>query len=225
MRLVTRVGRLEIEERAAALQAVAAAEAALIAAEAAQQAWFDERPKKNPYGRQTQEIKVGGPTSWNLRAMRDAFKPAHDAALDWLAAVGRLRGIVLAFDADPAGEGPAVVAAVEALSSLRQALESALPLLRATSSTIEPMKPAVAAMITAIQAVDRVLDVEVVPSLLSGDPETSDRPDERVADRYRTSDDVAKSLRRARPAVLEPQDPEPVVEKGLLGALKRFLGR
>ena len=113
---------------------------------------------------------------------------------------------------------------VQQRQRLAEQVERALPTVRSQIALVSAVRGEVQGLLSAVQLVQRVEDVEIIPSVLSGRRTTSTQASDRVAERYKTSDDVARSLRMARPAELArpPKEPEP---QGLLGAFKKLFRR
>lgn len=90
--------------------------------------------------------------------------------------------------------------------------------LRSAAVFVPPLRTAMNGLLQHLEQQIHYEETRVFAELLGGSVEAEETP---IPNRYRTSDDVARALRRAGPA---PQ-PEPEPEKGLLsGLFKRWLG-
>ena len=92
------------------------------------------------------------------------------------------------------------------------------------SALVPPLQEALHPLLAQVEACTRVEDVELMPSILAGSRETSEQASPSISGRYRTSDDVARTLRQRLPEAPEPE-PKPAVKKrrGLYAGGRRKL--
>ena len=229
MRLAQRVQRLRDEEVADVLRRVGAVREALVATEKRQAEYFAAGTKSPDWlaaSRKTQPVDTQVAT-WNLKELRRAVEPALAAIEAWVAqGESAFFPQVIAWDrGDDDAPPDALAELVRARQEAAERLEAMMPPMRSQLAFVPPVRAEAQALLQAVQAVQRVEDVEIVPSVLSGRRTTSTQATGRVAERYKTSDDVARSLRMARPPELVnvPKEEEP--EPGFLGSLRRWLRR
>jgi hypothetical protein len=229
MRLSARIQQLQSQEAAEVSRALTRAREAMLAVEKKQAEYFGKnRGSSNDWLNQQKKAEVvrDDVAGWNLKEVRRAFDPAMNAIEAWL-----VNGSDVFFPAVRAwDEGDEDL--VESLPELvrvravaADSFETHKTTLRSQLAFIPPVRVEVNALFTAIRAQRRVEDVEIIPSVLSGKRETTTEAVGRVAERYKTSDDVAKSLRMARPPELarEPApEPEP---PSLMASLRNLFKR
>lgn len=147
---------------------------------------------------------------WNLRAVRQGWTPVRDALQAWLdhGESTYFPGIY-AWDAGRPDAHEELQAALEVRQKLSGSYFERVPRLRSTTAFVGPLKRPVASLAAAMDAAQRVDDVELAPAILSGQRETSNQATGRSADRYRTSTDVVRSLRQSRPPDADDQDAPP----------------
>jgi len=229
MRLSQRIRQLQAAEVVEVVEKLVAAREALEAAEAKQQAYFGKDTKPHDWlggGKKKEPEKRDDVASWNLRELRRAFEPMDEAVEAWLRdGSDQFFPAVVAWDDGDASLTEGFADLVKQRQTLAAALEATLPELRTQLLVVAPVRVAVHRLVSAVEAQQRVEDVEVMPAVLSGDRNTTSQATGRRAERYKTSDDVARSLRMARPSELErgpPPEPEP---EGLFASLKKkFFG-
>lgn len=229
MRLSRRIVQLRDEEVAEVVRRIAAVREVLVHTERRQAEYFAGGSKSGDWladSKKTQPVDVQV-ASWNLKELRKAVEPALAAIEEWVQqGDGEFFPAVTAWDEgdDEVTERLPELARERQVSAAR--MESFLPAMRSQIAFVPPVKAEVQPLLSALQAVQRVEDVEIVPSVLSGRRTTSTQATGRVAERYKTSDDVARSLRMARPAELarDPQEPEEA-PGGLFVAIKKWFTR
>jgi hypothetical protein len=226
MRLTQRVRQLTRGELSQVHNKLDDVLAAIDAAQQARDDHFSAGVKTDLFGDKKRAAGNPEAAQWNVKELRYAWKPVHEALEAWLD-----HGREVYFPTiegwsggDDDQLGP-LQTALHDRQALSQRFFELLPPLRAQANFIGPVKRPVAELVAAVEIVQRVDDVELVPSILTGQRETSQQATGRQADRYRTSDDVARSLREARPAEPEPESlpEERVKDRGWLGKLTGFL--
>lgn len=227
MRLSARIRLLQTTEVVDVVDKLAAAKLALEEADEQQQAYFGKNTKKNDWlGAKKNETpdKREEIASWNLKEVRWAFDPMVGALQAWLDhGSSTFFPAVIAWDEGDDSLAESLPELVETRQRLAAAFEKTLPPLRSQVLVVAPIRTALHRLSAAVDAQQRVEDVEVVPALLSGQRTTTNQATGRRAERYKTSDDVARSLRMSRPADLarEPKEPEPT---GLFASIKKLFG-
>ncbi len=225
MRLSQRIRQLQAAEVVEVAEKLVAAREALEAAEAKQQAYFGKSSKSQDWlggATKKEPEKRDEVASWNLRELRRAFEPMDEAVEAWLRdGSDHFFPAVVAWDDGDASLTEGFAEMVKQRQSLVAALDSTLPELRSQLLVVAPVRVAVHRLVNAVEAQQRVEDVEVMPAVLSGERNTTSQATGRRAERYKTSDDVARSLRMARPTEFEGgPSPEP---KGWFASLKKKL--
>jgi len=233
MRLSSRARQLQHAELANVHRALAEALTAIKQAQEAQEAHFADVPGRDMFGDKKDKEAAAPPAAanWNIKELRYAWTPVKEALDAWLSHGDEVfLPALMAWDDD---QDESRLAAVRKALEERQALAAGfferLPALRAQTTFIAPVRGPVANLIGAVEVVQRVDDVELVPSILSGQTETSSSATGDRADRYRTADDVARSLREARPPrmvnLAEEEKEKAKKAPGLFGRLTSFLKR
>jgi len=228
MRLSSRARQLQHAEVANVRRALDEAQAAVDAAAKAQEDYFSAAPERDMFGtkKDTQEPPPDA-ASWNIKELRYAFKAVRDALEAWLAhGDDAFVPAVIAWDDDGGDDAlQAVQAALTERQQLAEVVSTKVPPLRSQVTFVAPVRGPIANLLGAVELVQRTDDIELVPAILSGQRETSSQATADRADRYRTSDDVARSLRMARPTDIEAMPPPEPEAKGLFGRLTAFLKR
>jgi len=226
MRLSQRVRQLVRGELATVHQHLDDVLASIDEATAAREAHFAAGISKDMFGDKRRVEANPEAASWNLKELGYAWAPVLEALEAWLE-----HGESTYFPAIHAWSGgdddalDGLHAAVQERQRLAGEFLQRLAPLRAQANFIPPVKRPIMNLISAVEIVQRVDDVELNPSILSGQRETSQQATGRSADRYRTSDDVARSLRSARPITNDPEPlpKERVKSTGWIGRLTGFL--
>ncbi len=225
----TRIRHLQAQEVVEVTARLSAARDALQQAEAQQAAWFGKTTQADDWLGQAAK-KQAGPekredvASWNLKEVRRAFDVTVEALESWLRdGSDRFFPSVVAWDEGDESLTETLPALVAERQKCFGRYEATLADLRTQSMLVPPMRQVVSQLVTAVESQQRVEDVEVIPAVLSGQRTTTSQAMGRRAERYKTSDDVARSLRMARPAELarEPREPEPT---GLFASIKKLFG-
>jgi len=229
MRLSSRTRQLQHAELANVRRALDEAVGAMQSAKEAQRAYFADVPKKDFFAKKKEPEAPPDAANWNLKELKYAWAPSREALEAWLA-----HGDDVFFPAlltwDGTG-GDAALATLQGKLRKRQelayAFQQTLQALRAQATFVAPVRGPIANLIGAVELVQRAEDVEIVPSILSGQRETSTQATAERAQRYRTSDDVARSLRMARPPELKRMQEEEVPPEptSFFGKLAGFLKR
>lgn len=227
MRLSSRIRKLQAVEVAEVSVRLAAAREALSSAEAKQAEYFGANAAAQPdWLKSTKKAEAvrEDVAAWNLKEVRRAFDGAIAALEAWLAdGTDAFFPTVAAWDEGEEDLTEGLAELVQVRQTLAAAFAAKLPELRSHVAFVPPVRMEVNRLIGAVQAVQRIEDVEIIPSVLSGRRTTSSQATGRIAERYKTSDDVARSLRMARPAELQREpEPEP---KGILASFKKLFGR
>jgi len=227
MRLSARIRQLQTTEVVDVVSKLAAARQALEEADEQQQAYFGKSTRKADWlGAKKSDTpdKREEIAGWNLKEVRWAFEPMATALQAWLDnGSSTFFPAVIAWDEGDDSLAESLPELVETRQRLAAAFEQTLPPLRSQVLVVAPIRTALHRLSAAVEAQQRVEDVEVVPALLSGQRTTTNQATGRRAERYKTSDDVARSLRMSRPPELarEPREPEPT---GLIASIKKLFG-
>lgn len=228
MRLTTRVREMKLGELAEVQRRLSEVQESIDACARAQQAHFSGGEERDLFGdRKATPAGAGGSeaASWNLRAVGQTWTPVRDAIQAWLdhGEATFFPGIY-AWDAGRPDALEELQAALEVRQKLSGSYFERVARLRSTTAFVGPLKRPVAALASAMDAAQRVDDVELAPSILSGQRETSNQATGRSADRYRTSTDVVRSLRKSTPPEGDDDDDTPPEGGGFFQKLRSLFG-
>jgi hypothetical protein len=111
-------------------------------------------------------------------------------------------------------------AVAERLQQDRASIDAVTSSLRRQAAFVPPLKAALHPAFEQMDLCARTEDVEITPAVLAGSGETSEPDAASISGRYRTADDVARSLRQSLPSEPERIEPAP----GLWSRLRSLLG-